>query len=751
MIKKLLFLIFVLQFVCLTIFAQNPDLKSDAAYYFDIKDYKKAYEAYDKLSVQNPKNIEYTIRLGYSALYYPDKKARSIEIFELLQGKSNTPDNDLYLAKAYHFNYRFDDGIKYYEKFINLIEPKASSDDLKLIEEAKLGIVNCKNGIDMLAKKVTVDIKNLGEPLNTDDHEYVPVISSDEAVIIYTYVGKNSTGGKLNDDLKPDKLDGTFHEDIFISKRINDSTFSKGKSISSSINTNGHDASIALSPDGTTLFTYASTTKDNGDIYVSTYKGEDWSTPEKLNENINTKEWEGSCSITSDGRHLYFASDRPGGLGGRDLYVSEKINNEWGPAVNLGPQINTKYDEDAPFIHPDCITLFFSSQGHKSIGGYDIMYSIKKENNWIEPVSMGIPLNTTEDDRYFVINARGDVGYFSSNRSNSGGIGGQDIYKVMPGIIGEKPVLVLLKGNVYADEKPIGSKIEIRKKSNNELFGPYYSNTKSGKYLMALTPGSGYKMVINVEGYEPIEEEIDIDNLKKFVEIQKDFYVYSENFLPKRVQKSLKQILDSLLENITNAENFNNDVNYANIGNDVKPANTPTSTTVVEKDALAKQSNSSSKQETPKSEPIKSETTKATSPQKNENINPCGNEAFPNFSVLKGKSLNIASNYKKLLDIGGNFCSEGLVFKVQIAAYKFPENYKYDRLIEFGAPEVTKYPDGLTRFTQLQFSTIKEAEAARQKIIKKGQKDAWITGFVGDKRYTLEELVSLDFFGKAIN
>jgi len=131
-----------------------------------------------------------------------------------------------------------------------------------------------------------------------------------------------------------------------------------------------------------------------------------------LNANINSEFWEGSCSISSDGRYLYFASERLGGLGGKDLYVSEKVNGDWGPAVNLGPEINTPYNEDAPFIHPDGITLFFSSEGHKSIGGYDIMYSIRKDNSWIEPLSMGIPLNTTEDDRYYVINAKGDVGYF---------------------------------------------------------------------------------------------------------------------------------------------------------------------------------------------------------------------------------------------------------------------------------------------------------------------------------------------------
>ena len=121
------------------------------------------------------------------------------------------------------------------------------------------------------------------------------------------------------------------------------------------------------------------------------------------------------------------------------------------------------------------------------------------------------------------------------------------------------------------------------------------------------------------------------------------------------------------------------------------------------------------------------------------------------FTQLKGKSLNDPAIYKKLMDMAGNVCAEGLILKVQIAAYRKPENYKYDHLAEFGKPEIINYPDGITRFTQLQFTTLKDAEKARQQIIAKGQTDAWITGFVNGKRYTLEELIVLDFFGKSVN
>lgn len=709
--QKLKFVLLLVLLFSGRVFAQDKDLKQEASFHYENRDFKKAYELYDKLSAQNPKNLEYKFRLGVSSLNYPEKKARSIEIFEELKRVDKTPEINYYLAKAYHINYRFDEALAGYNAYLSAMQGvKQKDEDKIMVKEATLGVINCNNGKLLIGQKVIADIKNIGLPINTGETEGVPVISADESVIIFTYAGRKSTGGLLNDELKPD-ADGSYHEDIFMSTMGADSNWTEPVSITT-LNTKGNDAAVALSPDGQTLFTFISN-NDAGDLFTSSLKGTEWSKPVRLNKNINTSEWEGSCSISSDGRFLYFASERPGGLGGRDLYVSEKINGDWGPALNLGPSINTPYNEDAPFIHPDGITLFFSSEGHKSIGGYDIMYSIKQDNHWIEPMSMGIPLNTTEDDRFYVINAKGDRGYFSSNRGGTGGKGGQDIYSVEPGILGEKPILALLKGNVYADDKPIDAKIEVSKKTTNESVGPYYANGKTGKYLMALTPGNGYKIRISVSvpGFDPIEEEIDVEKLQKFVEIKKDFYLYTPGYANKRKHKTVNEILDSLLGRVVNAEDFKNDAVINNILDAAK-----TNTVAV-----------------------------------TETLSPCNGAAVPDFSALKGKSLNVPENYKKLLEIGGSTCAEGLIFKVQIAAYKHPENYKYDHLKEFGAPEVINYPDGITRFTQLRFSTLKEAEVARQKIIAKGQPDAWITTVVNGKRYTLEELIMVNFLGKAVN
>lgn len=719
--------------------AQAQDLKDDAIYYFETKDFKKAYDAYDKLLAKSPKNLEYKFRLGYCSLYYPEKKSRSLEIFSELKQIDKSDDIDYYLAKAYHINYKFDEAILSYNQFLSNKGTKVKKDDIPFVEDAKLSVMNCNNGKELIAKKIIADIKNIGSPINTPELEGVPIISADESILIYTYAGKKSTGGLLDDDLLPDKETGTYHEDIFISIKKGDSAYSEPVGIKS-LNTKGNDAAVALSPDGNTMFTFSSN-NDEGDLFMSTLNGTEWSKPVRLNKNINTEAWEGSCSITSDGRKLYFASERPGGIGGRDLYVSEKINGDWGPAKNLGPEINTVHDEDAPFIHPDGITLFFSSEGHQSIGGYDIMYSVKQDNKWIAPLSMGIPLNTTEDDRYYVINAKGDKGYFSSTRGGAGGKGKQDIYTVEPGILGERPIIALLKGKIFADEKPIEAKISVIRKSTEESIGPYYSNSNTGKYLMALTPGNSYKITIAMAGYETIEEDLDIDKLSKFLEIRKDYYLYSPNFFPKREQKSVKNILDSLLGHITSVETFVNDLKDNNINELVSKEG---DTLVINPEYISAITNTIA----PKTKTIIINDTPIYNPV---TPMPCANSKAIDFSSLKGKSLNIRSNYEKLLSKSSDICVEGLVFKIQIAAYRQPENYKYGHLTDFGTPDILKYPDGITRFTQLQFSTLIEAEAARQKIIESGQKDAWVTAFIGAKRYTLEELILVDFFSKAIN
>lgn len=695
--KKLFLLAFAVFFLQgLHIQAQSIDeLNEDAEYYLETKDYHRAYEVYDRLERKDPKNAYYKYQKGICSFHLPDKKQEAIYLFEKAYEMEPKETSILmYLGKAYHMNYKFDEAISYFKKYIET-NPDASHKD-----EAEKLIQHSEYGKKVVQTMLEADIRNMGPPLNSTAEEYVPILSADESILIFTYRGEKSTGGLMDEKFKPNPDHGTYYEDIFYSRKNADGTWGDPQPITQ-LNTKEHDAAIALSPDGQTLFTYKGGEKDSGDIYSSTLTGDVWSKPERLKGDINTNHWEGSCSITSDGKHLYFASEKPGGLGGRDIYIAEKKEDgSWGNVQNLGPSINTPYNDDTPFIHADGVTLFFSSEGHNSIGDYDIFYTIKKDNTWIDPINMGYPLNTTDDDRFYVITAKGDRGYFSSNRINNGGNGTSDLFTVTPGILGEKPVLAMVLGNIYGNGQPISAQIEIIKKSTGEKIGPFTSNAKTGKYLVALTPGENYTFHVRPKDYPEQTEDLDIAKLSKFVEIRKDFRFTKDGYVDNAGVKNLNDLLAALDSMNTVPDSLK----------------APVTNTVV---------------------------TTPTTP-------PCDGFKTLDFSALKSKSLNDPAVYAQLMAIGEKICSDKMVFKVQIAAYRHPQNYKWNHLQEFGQPEVVDYPDGITRFTQGSFSGIKDAEKQRQKAIAKGQKDAWIVGFINGKRYTLEELIMVDFYNKDI-
>jgi len=699
------------------------DLNETADFYMlsGVEDYARAYEIYDKLDKRDPSNPYYKFKKGLCAFHLPDKKQETITLFEAVYKMAPTENGVLLnLGKAYHTNYRFDDAIKYFNQFLATNPPPAEK------AQAEKLIKNSEYGKNVTQEMLQADIRNFGAPVNSTDEEYSPAISTDESVIIFTYRGPKSTGGLMNGKSQPDAEHGTYYEDVFISQKNKDSSWSEPIGIPN-IDTKQHESSLALSPDGQTLYTYKSTEKDSGDIYESKLQGDEWTVPERIKGDINTNYWDGSCSVTADGKYLYFASERKGGFGGRDIYIAEKAEDgSWRNVKNLGDKINTDEDEDSPFIHPDGLTLFFSSKGHNSIGDYDIFYTIKKENEWIEPLNMGYPLNTTDDDRFYVINASGEKGYFSSNRVSNGGNGSSDIFTVTPGILGEKPILAMILGYVYGNDKPIDAQIEITKKSNGEKIGPFTSNVKSGKYLVALSPGENYTFHVRSKDYGEIIEDLDIAKLTKFVELRKDFHMVKEGYIDPHNVKNLNELLASLDTMTSVPEQFKAVTDTVKI----KPfaTNTPS---VTPRD---KQTN-----------------TKPADVTATASKYPCDDFKTIDFSALKGKSLNDIIVYKKLLAIAEKICTEKMTFKVQIAAYRHPENYKYDHLKEYGKPEVVDYPDGITRFTQGQYNGIKGAEAHRQKAIDKGQKDAWIVGFIDGKRYTLEELIMVDFYNKNIS
>jgi len=506
-------------------------IAKEADQYFEKEEYASAYVLYDSIVKSGDKNPYFRFKKGACCVFINDRVKESITILDGVH-KENPKDHIIlyYLGMAYHHDYQFDKAIEMFDKYISYHD-----DDQLHIQLAERYRRYSVNGSKLLTQKNDAEIKNIGFPVNTPDDEYVPVISADESVLFYTHRGEKSTGGKQNERFRPDLKNGTYYEDVYFSKHLPDNSWGNPMSIGTNINTKHNDACIALSADGQELYTFYSDDKNGGDIYVCYLQGDNWSAPIALNPNINTEEWEGSCSVSADGKYLYFSSERPDGFGKKDIYVSTRDEKgEWGPAKNLGPMINSEEDEDDPFIHSDGLTLFFSSNGYKSMGGYDVMSSMKKDGKWLASTNMGMPLNTPNDDRFFVMTAKGDKGYFSSNRASVGGKNHQDIFTISQNFFKEKPALALIVGNIYGNEKPIQADIEIIRKKNKDKIGPFHSNSTTGKYLLALSFNDAFVISIKAEGYPEYKEEFQIPKLNKYLEVTKDFHLYKDGFADKR-------------------------------------------------------------------------------------------------------------------------------------------------------------------------------------------------------------------------
>jgi outer membrane protein OmpA-like peptidoglycan-associated protein len=277
-----------------------------------------------------------------------------------------------------------------------------------------------------------------------------------------------------------------------------------------------------ISSDGQKMLIFMGAITDPGSLFMISKSGDTWSKPALINPVINTPKYlESTASITPDGKTIYFASDRMGGQGGLDIWrTSMQANGAWSTPVNLGPEVNSKANEDAPFIHPDQKTLFFTSDGHNTMGGRDVFVSRLSGTQWKAPENMGYPVNTTANDNYFTLIADGTRAYFSSDRK--GGLGGQDIYYLdMPADAANIP-LTMIKGKILNAEtgKPMPTKIYlVDNQTNKKLDFVYDPDPETGNYLVILPPAKNYDMVIESEGFLPYTLNINVPNQDYFYEL----------------------------------------------------------------------------------------------------------------------------------------------------------------------------------------------------------------------------------------
>lgn len=385
----------------------------------------------------------------------------------------------------------------------------------KYIDRAKKYIKDCDFAIEAIKNPLPYEPINMGNGINSEFRDYFPALTADGQTIVFT---RNIKG---NED--------------FYTSILKNNEWQKATPLSDNINTvNFNEGAQSISPDGKYLF-FTGCNRPDGlgrcDIYVCLKEGNNWSKPLNLGPVINTKDWEAQPSISGDGSTLYFLSNRPGGLGGYDIWKSTLLDDgSWTPPVNLGPQVNTPYDEAAPFIHPDGKTLYFSSDGWPGMGQKDIFYSkLQDDGTFSTPINLGYPINTYNDEFGFIVSTDGEEGLFSSDLE--GGFGSVDIYRFkLPTAIKPEPV-TYVKGIVKDKQtrQTLEASVMIIDLKRQEAVYNEYTDNVTGDFMAVMPVNEKYSFNVYAEGYmlyshhfdlkktdanKPVEFELLLDKIK---------------------------------------------------------------------------------------------------------------------------------------------------------------------------------------------------------------------------------------------
>jgi outer membrane protein OmpA-like peptidoglycan-associated protein/tetratricopeptide (TPR) repeat protein len=396
----------------------------------------------------------------------------------------------------------------YIHKYINKINVLPEK---RLLCESKLR--TCKFSLDAIDHPVPFNPKNLGDSINSPADEYINAITADDSQLFFTR--------KL---MKPQQGSGRLRpEEDFYRSIQQGGAWSGSQPLGPPVNTPGDEGALCISPDGMDLY-FAAGYRQDGlgrfDLYHAHRAGERWTMPENIGQPVNTESWESQPSISSDGKTLYFSSLRKGGQGSSDLWKSVKQEDgQWSEPVNLGKKINTSQSEMNPFIHPDGRTLYFSSSGHLGMGGYDLFYSrLDTTGQWSEPVNLGYPINSYSDELILVVNARGNLAYFSSDKL--GGAGKEDIYSFELYPEARPELVTYLRGRVYDSKsrRPLEARFELIDLMTGKTVVNSFSEKSLGEFLVTLPAGRDYALHVS----------------------RKDYLFYSENFTLSGVHSSDK-------------------------------------------------------------------------------------------------------------------------------------------------------------------------------------------------------------------
>lgn len=462
--------------------------------------------------------------------------------------KGAPTDTYYYLGQAYHITSELDKAEEAYQKFVD-----QSSKKHFLNDDAARGLMEIQTARELMSAPLDVNITNLGGPINSEFAEYSPIVAMDESTIYFTSrrLRPDSTNERT-----VDASTGLYYEDMYVSYRNINGKWMNPELLN--INIPGeHSSVVSMGKNGRKIYIYR-IFNGNGNIYESDFElGNGWTNPSLVGSDVNSKHNEFFAALSIDENRLYYVSDRPGGMGGKDIwYVNKLPNGEWGKSINLGKPINTPQDEDAPFIHPDGKTIYFSSNGHNTMGGYDIFFSkLKDDDQWSEPTNMGYPINTTDNDHSFITTPSGKRGYYSSR--GSGSLGSTDIY-----IVDFKPeekntpevdmsAFAVLKGFIFDpsnSEIPDGIDITISNKATNEIVGNAKPVKRNGSYIFIVPSGDTYTVEYSLNEKVLYSEVITVPEGVKYQEIKREIFINSDPEISQKVVALNESVLGNVMK-----------------------------------------------------------------------------------------------------------------------------------------------------------------------------------------------------------
>jgi tetratricopeptide (TPR) repeat protein len=447
---------------------------------------------------------------GTSECYYNLKKYKlALEYLNkaLEKEPSISSESDFFRGQIYHRTAKLDDAIAAFDTF--LAKEKPSTYEYELATQYRL---QCLYARDMMKKPVDVSIENMGNLINSRYDEYTPSISADGNTIVFTARRNDTKGGRMDEE-----GDYKYFEDIYYSN-YDETTkeWSQSIAVEGELNTETYDAVLSIFPSGNGMYVYKNTVSSTGDIYFSEYRPgtKEWSAAQKMPRPINTSYFEGSISMTADGTTVYFVSERPEGEGQGDIYVATKKGESWTSPKNLGAVVNTDLDEKFVFIHPNGKTLFFASNGHQTMGSYDIFKTEYVNGEWSVPINLGYPINTVNEESTFSLTKDNKTLMIAAEYEDS--FGERDIYKIdvskyelLSGDYAKSTAGQILVSCTYMAGEPAKNVlIEAYYVSNNKLVTSVETD-KAGRAKLNLPGNETYKIVTSIDDFKD-EKVIDL-------------------------------------------------------------------------------------------------------------------------------------------------------------------------------------------------------------------------------------------------